>query len=617
MLTFSENAKKRAFFIPEIVAIGSSLLYIIQATYYSLYQLPNLDEGAYLFKGLQFALGNYRPFQPYGFWTNKMYLSFFIWGWIQRIFTPGLLTSRISAIILSFLALLGTWILARRLGNRWLAALVVFILALNPTLISIYSLANSQVLIYLILTWVLVLIMGKRRPFWQVIVGAFLSALMVLTRENMVFVLPFLIVYIFILHGKKIGLYSVGTIALVLAIGHAIYWPSILTIWTRWLPDVLALFGVHNANNAVKLTNSVSLSNRFQSLATAFRVYFLPFLIVFFCLIFWPRKNRWQDKEHQLNAYFLASTFFVLLIVHTWASIGNDYCVYCSITYFAFFINLALLLFSTCFSSLTLSGNKKTILLMVIAIPISISLIFFSLYEQIGLNLINISVPRINAGKLLQGNVALWQLLQNKFGLQIQASRSLVPVIFGLLSGLLILLAGFFIHKFTSRRWHQSFSFSLFIFVAMLGVATSYQLSQLPTTNTCKTTVTTLYQNIGAKLEEVIPSKSSIYLDGRLAAIPLLYLNGVNYYPPQINDQFSFKEKPDTDELLQQGLWNQTAANLWKSESNVFIIESDRISDWRNFLDKKGFIELSLDSEFSSCPDNSRLHIFVRKTKIP
>jgi len=39
--------------------------------------ISNLDEGAYLLKGLLFAGGEYRPFDP-GIWTNKAPLAFLI-----------------------------------------------------------------------------------------------------------------------------------------------------------------------------------------------------------------------------------------------------------------------------------------------------------------------------------------------------------------------------------------------------------------------------------------------------------------------------------------------------------------------------------------------------------
>jgi 4-amino-4-deoxy-L-arabinose transferase-like glycosyltransferase len=59
---------------------------------------------------------------------NKMYLSFFLWGWIQVLFGAGLQAPRLFAALFSVLSVVGIWIVARRLSNRWLAALAVWVL---------------------------------------------------------------------------------------------------------------------------------------------------------------------------------------------------------------------------------------------------------------------------------------------------------------------------------------------------------------------------------------------------------------------------------------------------------------------------------------------------------
>ena len=87
--------------VPELLALLGLILYTIQALVYAHLLLPNLDEGSYLYKGYLLAEGVYKPFQPYGFWINKMYLSFFIWGWVQALFAPGLLAPRYAAVFLS------------------------------------------------------------------------------------------------------------------------------------------------------------------------------------------------------------------------------------------------------------------------------------------------------------------------------------------------------------------------------------------------------------------------------------------------------------------------------------------------------------------------------------
>ena len=128
------------------------------------------------------------------------------------------------------------------MGNRWLAAIAVWVLALDPTLIGTYSTARSQVLVICMLTWVLVFSLGAERPVWQIVGSAFLTGIMILTRENMVFIIPLLILYIFWQHGRKKGFLTLITIFVVLFIGHIIYWPGIMYLWERWLPASLLHF---------------------------------------------------------------------------------------------------------------------------------------------------------------------------------------------------------------------------------------------------------------------------------------------------------------------------------------------------------------------------------------
>lgn len=180
-----------------ILAATGLVVYLVISLVFSQVRFPNLDEGAYLYKGLQFAQGNYTPFEPYGFWTNKMYLPFYLFGWIQLLFEPGLMAPRLLAVLLGSLGVVGLWVVVRRIGNEVFAAIAVWSMVLNPALISIYSIANSQVVVICELVWILVFVLGEDRKRWHLAIGGFLSALMVLSRENMIFVIPFLVIYCF------------------------------------------------------------------------------------------------------------------------------------------------------------------------------------------------------------------------------------------------------------------------------------------------------------------------------------------------------------------------------------------------------------------------------------
>ena len=171
---------------------------LTQAWHYAHTTIPGLDEGSYLFKGYLYLHGIYEPFQPYGPLTNKAPLAFLIPGLAEYIFGAGLRTGRYFAIFLGLLTVLGTWIMARRWAGRWLAAASVWVFALSPMIIKIHAITASEVIIACMLAWMCVFILAEERSPWQIVLGSILATLAVLTRQNMVVVLPLLVFVCFL-----------------------------------------------------------------------------------------------------------------------------------------------------------------------------------------------------------------------------------------------------------------------------------------------------------------------------------------------------------------------------------------------------------------------------------
>lgn len=598
---------------PLILALIAGIVYLIQAIYYALYQIPIMDEGAYLYKGYQYILGNYSPFQPYGFWTNKMYLPFYLYGWIQKLFSPGLLAPRLFAIFLGLLTLLGTWQITRRLGNNWLAAFAVWAFALNPELISTYSLGISQVLVICAFTWVLVLVLGENQPAWQVIAGACLAAVMIFLRENMIFVIPLLAIYLFWQHGKKIGLISLLGMVIILIIGHLIFWPGILYLWTRQIPVLGNAFIEKAATTAVSgISKKASTMIRIHSLATALRVFTIPLLCSLLVLVFWPKKGQWKTPAHQNTTIFLLVTYAVLLITHAYASIGNDYCIYCSTNYFAFFGSMGLIIFAAGYSSLDRSPSRlKKILLAVLILAIT-TIVGFSLFEIIGYPLINIKLPRIHDGTFAAGNVHLWQIFANKYGLPEETTRKIIPAITGFLVGIVTLALMWLIPNFIDkyqRKNHTIFSISILMAIIF---AISPLLDWLPVNTLSNTNIPAFYQSIAQQLKSKISSKSHVYLDGSFSTILLLYLPDAKIYPPQINGDFSYKSKSDDDAALKAGLWDANLERKWRAEADVFIIGQDQISSWLEDILNYYLLYDSTESNMGTSPDALGIYVFSR-----
>src|SRR5688572_27938247 len=136
----------------DAVALLGLLIYLLQSIIFAHTTISNLDEGAYLLKGTLFVSGEYRPFDP-GISTNKAPLAFLIPGYVQLLFGAGLRTGRYLAVFFGVMAVIGTWITARRISGKWLATAAVWLFACSPMIIKIYSGAATQSTIACMLAW--------------------------------------------------------------------------------------------------------------------------------------------------------------------------------------------------------------------------------------------------------------------------------------------------------------------------------------------------------------------------------------------------------------------------------------------------------------------------------
>src|SRR5215212_3135295 len=335
------NQIKRIPYLIEFITLIGFVFYIAQSWYFA-NSLDSIgDEGAYLYKGYMFARGLYHPFQEYTFWTNKAPLAFLIPGYIQLWFGPGLVVARYFAIFVSVLMLIGVWITARRLGGKGWAAVAVWAFALTLAQVSVYSEAVSQGLVACLLAWMFVLTLGGDRPLWQLLLGSALSILVVMTRQNMAVVPAFLVLYIFWQYGHRAGWWSLATCAIFFIGFHVYYWPGILQIWAPWLPRSLTPFlddyRISAPLAGTEFTFDASTLSRFQSFATGVHDHFFVFCGSLSAVILWPERDAWKSSSRFRMAIFLGATFFLLFLMHTWASLPTDFCVHCFSAYQAFY----------------------------------------------------------------------------------------------------------------------------------------------------------------------------------------------------------------------------------------------------------------------------------------
>lgn len=608
----------------EALALLAGVIFLIQLWIFAHTQASVLDEGLYLYKGLLFASGKYVPFQDYGPLTNHMALAFLIPGYIQLWFGAGLRSARYFAILVSMLMLLGLWLSARRQGGRWLATGAVWALALNPGLAKLSSMAISEGLIACMMVWVMVLILGEKRSRWQVILGAGLAAILVMTRINLLPTLPLVILYIFWQHGKVTGIWATLLAAGIFILLHALYWPNVLRLWAYWLPSKIAPFLATWQAPAGALPSwapDPSLKPRLMSLLQSLRLHFIAWMGVLTSWILWPRKSAWKSQAHLRAAIFLSLLFVSNATMHVWASLGKDYCVFCFPIYTTFFAATGVLLLVTVLSGWQPDLPRYRQILAVSVILGMAALIGLGTYQDFNQlfpaparQAVALKVPSF----ILKGGVELWVVLANKFHLSDSTARQLLRAIPATLAGL---LAGSVILALAWAAWRllkSKVTFGRFALVFTLAVSLlatpTFVLGGSYTSYDCTGDTLASYEAVGAHLARLIPKGSTVYWKGGLSPVPLLYLPDIHIYPSQLNGDYSLRLGGDTDALLRYDWWSIPLAKQWASQADILLIEEKYYSGWlKDVANSPDFTELPISPPAAPCRNDSQIHIFQRQ----
>jgi hypothetical protein len=612
------------------LALVGAALYIVFSINFANTQQATIDEGLFLYKGNLFASGIFQPFQSYGPHTEYGPLSYLIPGYIQLWFGPGLRTGRTFAIVVGVIALLGLWATARRLAGPWWATVGVWAAALNPAVIRFFSVGLSQGLVTCPLMWTLFFALGKERRIWQTSLSAVLAGLILLTRQDMAPVLPILLVYVFCQFGRKQGfITSLAGITIVIA-GHAIFWPGILEMWAPWVPASLTPFlAAWRLPNGIKsaLNFNANWSARIYSLLEGLRFHFVSLVGSIFSLVLWPSRKAWKSDALYRFSVFLGVLFFLLLGLHIWAGLGfngiNFNNAFAVNPYFAFLTYLGLLFSIAVFSNFQANLSiAKQIALSAFIIVISTCAGYGSFLSTSEF-LLYIRIPRIRSflmtGRILPGNVPIWDFLANKFGIAYDTSRWVIPTLTGILGGLLILMIGFAIRTFLKRkRFLKIYSFgAISIVVFMLaGVLFSPSIALGGGFNQWDCSGNTLanYEQAGKNLAGVIPPGSQVYWDGGNAVAVLLYVPNIEIHPQELDGQWNYWLDGDPATLSRLGHWNLALAEQWRQEADVIIIQQGYIdSNWQTFLNSGEYTEVLKTKEFLNCTPDSSLLVYLRR----
>ena len=617
----------RLVYIANVLAFVGGGLYLALSIYFAFTQRSIIDEGLYLYKGYLFASGTYHPFQEYGPRTEYGPFSYLIPGIIQLVFGPGLRNGRYFAICVGILALLGLWVVARRLVGPWWAAVAVWAAALNPAVIHFYSSGVAHGTVICLLMWILVLSIGEKRPIWQLLVSVFLATFLIFVRQNMAPVLPVLLIYIFWQNGLRKFLFAVLT-AVVSFLGFQVmFWPGSLLLWVPWLPERLTPF--LNAwrpplNSQPKLDFQANASARWMGLLEGFRFHFVSLTGSLAALFAWPRITNWKEKWKYRSAMFLLILFFVLLVIHTWVGLGNKVAnnnsAFSVNPFLCFFTWLGILVVISTIPVIKIRVSFWQQIIMSLLILAVSSGVGYGGYTIIGNVLLNIKVPRLKnlftTGHLLPATVPLWDYLSTKLGLDILTLKLYVSGVAGLIAGLLFLIIGFILWAKLRRKIPVSFSLITIAFFLICGTL----LSPTPvlgggfTQWDCTGNVIETYEQTGHQLAEIIPPGSTVYWDGGNAVAALLYVSDIQIHPQQLDGSWNYWIGGDSDTMARLSLWNDALARQWREQSNVFIIQQFYFSsDWQAYLNSSQFDEVPVGNAPLNCTSDTYFRVFIRK----
>lgn len=619
-------------YIPIVITGFTGVFYTFQAWNYSRLQRSLLDEGNYLLKGYLFVTGRLIPYQDYGTWTNKMPISFLVPGYVQQVFGPGLETGRNYAFALSILILVASIMLAYRLGGRWGAALTAVVMASNPALLKIYTRVLTEGLTSLLLLVTLLLILGKDRSNWQLILGSFVAGLIPVTRVNLTPILILVILYLFWKHGANKGI-GFLLVSLIPFVGfHILYWPGIMQLWIKWIPkglfESVDLWKTRFGDAVGLYDPDVGISNRLLAFSQGIRFHFAPVLGVFMSITLWPKT--WKDQSKKHTAIFLLTLYGFLFVIHLGAAIFMDFNIHAFGRYLSPFSVLGIFLILISWESWNFNIPKWRQIVIGLGIIVFTLIIGYSISEQssiIGIwfkRLFEIQNQNNGEGQFFVTIWDWWVNVQTRLGWDYAVSLRVAILGISFIVVLVILLGFWFGYKRLLQAGRLRLPDVHFSYVLISFFVISVLLSPTKLLGggfvyyDCKPGAIGHYEGAVLAASPYVNQGDQVFYVGKDTQAVLLGLiekKAIQIYPQQLNAIHSFRIGGDTDQLTKSGFWNDSVAQEWVDKSDVLLFEQQSYATWFadtfSALDLSGF-SLVNETNNTGCTYNQRIYIYGR-----
>jgi hypothetical protein len=602
--------------LPAFLTIAGFIAYILRAVEIARTKTSFLDEGLYLYKGYLFANGLQTPFADYGVWTNHAILSFLIPGYVQKWFGSGLETGRYFMIFLSLFTLLGLWVFAKRWGNAWWAAGVIWVMVLNPAEIKIHTLAISEGLVAAMLVWIVVLVVGEKRPLWQVLLSAALTAPLVLTRENMAFVPPILFLYIFWQHGWKVGLLAMLCAAILFLGGNAFYFPENLKFWANRGPDFPLSFlqawkMPPTGGTLIPEPEESNLYRMILYLLLTFRLHFVSLVSALVVWLLVPFRNIRPISERMRAVLFLSVLLIVLYVAHLQVAFFGEFCISCILLYVGYFdfLGLMLLVIAAPILLKQLTRLRQTIIFVVMGLLILG--IGFSSHEDLSSDFAKAMIERLDG-------TYVWGAMIHYISLP---QLVLFRVTFVLLIGALVIVVSAILLGLIHRRLKGErlsggktgiLALNLLLIVGLILSPTKILGLGNDFFDCGGTDVFVSYKKAGAELSQIIEPGSKIYWEGRIPAI-FLYMPDVKVYPPQLNHVHSYFIGGESDTLLRYSQWNDELARRWLEEADYIMVQNtEKVYLTDEMLESAQYVKVLSAPRAEKCRWQSVIQVYKR-----
>jgi hypothetical protein len=309
----------------------------------------------------------------------------------------------------------------------------------------------------------------------------------------------------------------------------------------------------------------------------------IPLILLLVGFIYWIQKSHRKHTEKYRLALMLFFSFILLWIGHAWASLANNYCVYCYSPYFSFFSVLGLILGVMTLAEWTHSVKKWTEWCLIgLIILFIVGCVFFSLSGNVWLQVMRTEVHKMNGLQVENATIQIWKLISDKFSIDYSVLLEKYDTVFGnvkIIVGLVMCLfasisAGVWV--IVHKGKNQGASFGKIFVVSVLIVISIFNAfinwNDIVINNKGCGDIIDEIESTGEALKQYVKSEELVYWDGGNLALPLIYITGIKIFPALLNGAYSHRIGGDGQELQKYGFWNDALAESWKEEAAVLLV---------------------------------------------